>query len=99
MWFAAMGDWRQYPWFVNLVAKLLEGDRDVLSLLRKNPFPDKPPRYVRALLYEYHFTSPDERKRSGAWWKRTATGSYFPAVSLDNPGFRQILQSQGWLAE
>jgi hypothetical protein len=99
MWFAAMGDWRQYPWFVNFVAKLLEGDRDVISLLRRNPFPQKPPRYVRALLYEYHFTSPDERKRSGAWWKRTLTGPYFPAVSLDNPGFRQILQTQGWLAE
>ncbi|MBV9034359.1 MAG: lipase maturation factor family protein, partial [Acidobacteriaceae bacterium] len=99
MWFAAMGNYQNYPWFVNFVAKLLEGDQQVLSLLRENPFPDGPPRFVRARFYEYHFTTPEERKRTGAWWKRTEEGSYFPAVSLDTPGFRRILQSQGWLAE
>jgi hypothetical protein len=97
MWFAAMSNYQNYPWFLNFVAKLLEGDRDVLSLLRTNPFPNKPPRYVRALLYEYHFTTPDERKRTGAWWKRQLTGSYFPTVSLDNASFRQVLKAQGWL--
>ncbi len=97
MWFAAMSGYQDYPWFVNFVAKLLEGDRPVLSLLRKNPFPNQPPRYVRALLYEYHFTTPEERKRTGAWWSRTLTGGYFPAVSLDNPGFRQVLKIEGWL--
>ncbi|MBV9404703.1 MAG: lipase maturation factor family protein, partial [Acidobacteriaceae bacterium] len=61
------------------------------------PFPDKPPRYVRALLYEYHFTSPEERKRTGAWWTRTLTGDYFPPVSMDTPAFRRVLQSQGWM--
>ncbi len=99
MWFAAMSGYQDYPWFVNFVAKLLEGDKDVLSLLRSNPFPAQPPRYVRALLYEYHFTSPQERKQTHAWWKRTLTGSYFPTVSLQSPGFREILQSQGWLSE
>ncbi len=97
MWFAAMSSYQDYPWFVNFVAKLLEGDAAVLSLIRKNPFPDKPPRYVRALLYEYHFTTPEERKQTGAWWKRTLTGAYFPTVSLDNPAFRRVLQNQGWL--
>jgi len=97
MWFAAMSTYEDYPWFVNFEAKLLEGDRDVLSLLRKNPFPDRPPRYVRALRYEYHFTTPEERKRTGAWWTRSPTGPYFPAVSLETPGFRQALKSQGWL--
>ncbi|HEY3454477.1 MAG TPA: lipase maturation factor family protein, partial [Bryobacteraceae bacterium] len=70
MWFAAMSDYRDYPWFVNFVAKLLEGDAAVLSLLRENPFPDHPPSYVRATLYEYHFTTADERSRTGNWWKR-----------------------------
>lgn len=97
MWFAAMSSYQDYPWFVNFVAKLLEGDGPVLSLIRVNPFPGKPPRYVRALLYEYHFTTPEERKQTGAWWKRTLTGPYFPAVSLDNPAFRQVLRRQGWL--
>ncbi|MBV9302053.1 MAG: lipase maturation factor family protein [Acidobacteriaceae bacterium] len=98
MWFAAMSSYQDYPWFVNFVGKLLQNDAATLSLLRTNPFPQRPPRYVRALLYEYHFTSLEERKRTGAWWKRTLTRYYFPAVSLDTPGFRQILQEEGWLA-
>ncbi len=99
MWFAAMGDYQNYPWFVNFVAKLLQGDQQVLGLLRENPFGNGPPHFVRARLYEYHFTTPAERKRTGAWWKRTEAGQYFPAVSLDTPGFRRILQSEGWLSE
>ncbi len=97
MWFAAMSSYQDYPWFVNFMAKLLEGDPAVLSLLRSNPFPDKPPKYVRALQYEYHFTTPQEKKQTGSWWKRTLTGPYFPSVSLDNPSFRQVLKAQGWL--
>jgi hypothetical protein len=71
----------------------------VLSLLRVNPFPEKPPQYVRASLYEYHFTTPAEHRQTGLWWRRTFTGSYFPAVSLASPGFRQVLKMQGWLDE
>ncbi len=97
MWFAALASYQDHPWFVNFVAKLLEGDQDVLSLLRKNPFGDKPPTYVRAELYEYHFTTPDEHKRTGNWWTRTRAGGYFPAISLNSPGFRQVLKNQGWL--
>ncbi|MBV8829812.1 MAG: lipase maturation factor family protein [Acidobacteriaceae bacterium] len=97
MWFAAMSSYQDYPWFVNFVAKLLEGDTQVIGLLRENPFPKGPPHYVRAQLYEYHFTSPEERRKTGAWWKRTFTAPYFPAVSLDHPGFRKVLKSQGWL--
>jgi hypothetical protein len=97
MWFAAMSSYQDYPWFVNLIAKLLEGDPAVLGLLRTNPFPHRPPRYIRAELYEYHFTTPEEHRRTGLWWKRTFTGNYFPAISLSSPGFRRLLQDQGWL--
>ncbi len=97
MWFAAMSSYEDHPWFVNLVAKLLEGDREVIGLLRSNPFPGKPPRHVRAVLYEYRFTNPAERRKSGLLWKRELTGVYFPVVSLDMPAFRQVLRSQGWL--
>jgi hypothetical protein len=96
MWFAAMGRYINYPWFVNFAAKLLQGDRDVLGLLRSNPFPGPPPRCVRARIYEYHFTTPEERARTKAWWKRTLVGSWFPEVSLDTPGFRGILEQEGW---
>jgi hypothetical protein len=98
MWFAAFSSYSQHPWFVNLMAKLLEGDRAVLSLLRTNPFPDAPPHFIRARLFEYHFTTPAERARTHQWWKREYVQPYFPVVSLDNAGFRGILEQQGWLA-
>jgi hypothetical protein len=79
------------------MAKLLENDRPVLSLLKSNPFPDQAPKFVKADLYEYHFANPETRARTGAWWVRTYAGQYFPPVSLDNPSFRQILIEQGWM--
>ena len=84
MWFAAFSTPMQHPWFVSLIEKLLEGDKAILGLLRYNPFPDKPPKYVRALLYEYHFTTPEEKRRTGAIWSRKLVGVYFPPVSLRN---------------
>ena len=97
MWFAAMGSYSQHPWFVHFVEKLLVNDPGTLSLIRKNPFPDRPPHYVRAELYEYHFTTPAERRKTGEWWTRTWVGHYFPTVSLDTPGFRRVLEQAGWL--
>jgi Lipase maturation factor len=97
MWFAAMSTYEDYPWFVNFMAKLLQGDKDVVGLLRGNPFPDHPPKWIRAQLYEYHFTTLDEHRRTGDWWKRTYRQPYFPAVSLDSPGFRRVLKDQGWM--
>jgi Lipase maturation factor len=97
MWFAAMSQVGQEPWFVNFAAKLLTGDRAVLSLLEHNPFPDHPPRWVRARLYLYRFTTPEERRASGAWWKRELVGEWLPEVSLDTPGFRRLLEEQGWM--
>ena len=97
MWFAAMSSYYDYPWFVHFVAKLLEGDAATLSLLRTNPFPDEPPRFIRAELYEYRFTTPEEKKKTGRWWNRTLAGAYFPPVSLQTPGFRDMLDRLGWL--
>jgi hypothetical protein len=93
MWFAAMSDYRDNPWIVNLVAKLLVNDKPVLGLLAGNPFPDKPPRFVRAELYLYHFT---KSHADGAWWTRERVGSYLPPLSLDDASFRDLLKEQGW---
>jgi hypothetical protein len=89
MWFAAMSGYRENPWFLHFLAKLLEGDSATLGLLRTNPFPDKPPRYVRAQRYEYHFTTPAEHAASGLWWKRELVSPYVPPVSLDRQGLRE----------
>jgi hypothetical protein len=82
MWFAALSSPSQHPWFVSFLEKLLEGDKAVLGLLRYNPFPNAPPKFVRAVLYEYHFTTPEERRKSGVVWRRKLIGLYFPPVSL-----------------
>ncbi len=82
MWFAAMSEPSEHPWFMALLGKLLEGDRETLALLRTNPFPDHPPRWVRAVFYEYHFTSADERRTTGHWWTRREIGLYMPPVAL-----------------
>lgn len=83
MWFAALGgNWRSQRWFTRLCVRLLEGSEPVLQLLALNPFPETPPRYVRAILYTYSFTTPAERTRSGNWWKRELKGVYMPSISL-----------------
>lgn len=81
MWFAALGTYRTTPWFLNFALRLLEGSPDVLILLEKNPFPDEPPQYIRALLYEYRFADPRSRKASGNWWTRTLKGIYLPPTT------------------
>jgi predicted DCC family thiol-disulfide oxidoreductase YuxK len=84
MWFAALGNFQENPWFVNFMARLLEGSPEVLALLERNPFPVAPPRYVRALVYDYHFTDFAERHATGASWRRELKGMYFPDVSLND---------------
>ncbi len=87
MWFAALETPRENPWFIALIFRLLQGSHDVSGLLARNPFPDKPPRYMRAMFYRYRFTTVDELRRTGAWWKREELREYLPTVSLDQ--FRQ----------
>ena len=82
MWFAALGDCRQNPWFVNFCDRLRQGSPQVLALLDKNPFPDHPPRQIHASLYDYRFTDPAGRRAAGAWWKREFIGEYLPPISL-----------------
>jgi lipase maturation factor 1 len=82
MWFAALGTYENNPWFVRFVLRLLEGSEEVLALLEKNPFPAHPPRFIRAVLYQYTFTDLDERSATGYWWRRERQGLYLPEVSL-----------------
>ena len=85
MWFAALGNYQTDPWVLHFLARLLEGQPEVLGLLGHNPFPGAPPHYVRALIYDYRFTTPEERKTTGQWWERELQGSYVPPVSLQEP--------------
>jgi len=71
-----------HEWFVPLLRKLLEADRAVLRLLARDPFAGRPPRFVRALFYLYRFTTPKERRETGAWWWRELVGDYVPPIQL-----------------
>ena len=84
MWFAALGDYRNNPWILHVMARILEGSPEVLKFMRNNPFPKAAPRYVRATLYHYHFTTANERKSTGRCWSREVKGEYVPAVSIRN---------------
>jgi lipase maturation factor 1 len=84
MWFAALGSYRQNPWFVETVISLLHGKPEVTALFERNPFPQGPPRYVRATFYRYRFTTAQEHRETGAWWKRQELGEYLPSVSLED---------------
>ena len=92
MWFAAMPSPYYDPWFIRLLQRLLEADPATLALMKGNPFPAHPPRQVRALHYLYRFSTPEERRGSGLWWERQLVRTYFPAVSLSDPAFRELLQ-------
>ena len=82
MWFAALGNVRGNPWFVNFLVRLLEGEPNVLALLKNNPFPEKPPNFIRASVYDYTFTSFSEWKKTGAWWNCVYKGLYSPPIQL-----------------
>jgi len=82
MWFAAMSSPAYQEWFVPFLTKLLLADRATLALLRRDPFAGKPPRFVRARLYRYRFTTPRERGETGAWWRRELLGDYLRPVAL-----------------
>jgi hypothetical protein len=71
---------------VRLLERLLEGAPDVLALLAPSPFPSRPPRYVRALLYEYRMTDIEVRRRTGLWWERKLLGPFFPVATLASQG-------------
>lgn len=81
MWFAALGDYRENPWLINLMVRLLQGSPPVIGLLKTNPFADATPNFIRAVVYQYRFTSLAERRANGAWWTREYKGLYAPILS------------------
>ena len=95
MWFAAMSSPADYPWTVNLVWKLLHNEPGAVSLFASNPFPDQPPRYIRAVLYRYRFAEPGNDQ--GLYWHRDRVGLWLRAMSADDPELIQVLQSAGWI--
>jgi hypothetical protein len=84
MWFLPLSPIYGEGWFVPFLSALLRGDRAVLALLQRNPFPDAAPVYVRARLYLYRYSTWAERRRTGAWWVRTPAGNFVGPARLDS---------------
>ncbi len=94
MWFAALDPARARLWFFNFERCLLQNSSAVLALLGPNPFPKEPPKYIRAQLYEYHFTDRATRRTTGAWWRRELKGLYAPPLSLEDFRHAQALAAR-----
>lgn len=86
LWFASLGTWRDNTFVASTEERLLENDRDVLELFRRNPFPNAPPKQVRAVLWQYWFTSMAEKRATGNWWRREYLGTYAPTLIVDVDG-------------
>ena len=95
MWFVALSNYQQNPWLMNFCVRLLQGKPEVLRLLKRNPFPAAPPRFIRAVLYEYHFTDFAARRHTGAWWRREFKGLYSPTFSLREESEKQPANETG----
>ena len=92
LWFASLSTWRQEPIVPRTEQALLRGSPDVLLLFAGNPFPKAPPKQVRAVLWQYWFTTPQERRSSGMWWRREQLGLYAPTLERENDGRIGVLQ-------
>lgn len=86
LWFASLGSWREYPIVINTEVRLLSTDPDVLALFEGNPFPQEPPHQVRAVLWQYWFTTAAEKHKTGMWWRREFLGLYAPTLIRDTDG-------------
>jgi hypothetical protein len=86
LWFASLGSWRQYPIVPRTEELLLENDRAVLGLFAGNPFSGAPPRFVRAVLWQYWFSTPKEKAAQGVWWRRQLLGAYAPTLTRAGDG-------------
>jgi hypothetical protein len=92
LWFASLGDWRQDDIVPLTEERLLENNKDVLALFRGDPFSQVPPRYVRAVLWQYWFTTREQKRTTGNWWRRQLLGLYAPVLSRAPDGRFAVVQ-------
>jgi len=91
-WFASLGSWHEYPMVPNTIVRLLSNDKDVLHLFVENPFPEAPPHEIRTVLWQYWFTSMEEKRTTGMWWKRQLLGRYAPTLEKTQSGEIKVVE-------
>jgi hypothetical protein len=95
MWFASMASVNEYPWTLNLAWKLLHNDPGAVGLFASTPFPNQPPRYIRAVLYRYTYAQPGNPQ--GLWWNRERVSLWLPALSANDPRLIDYLRGVEWI--
>lgn len=93
LWFASLAPWRDSAIVPNTEVRLLQNDKDVLALFAGNPFASAPPKMVRAMLWQYWFTSESEKRATGNWWRRKLLGQYAPTVEIGEDGAPRTVQA------
>jgi hypothetical protein len=92
LWFASLGSWMQNAFVPRTEELLLHGDRDVLGLFAGNPFPGAPPKYVRAVIWQYWFSTPEQKREQGIWWTRQYLGTYAPTIMMRPDGRYSVVE-------
>jgi lipase maturation factor 1 len=92
LWFASLGSWREYPIVPNTEVLLLSNDKDVLGLFAGNPFSQGPPHQIRAVLWQYWFTTMSEKRATGMWWRRQLLGLYAPTLERGPDGGIRVVE-------
>jgi hypothetical protein len=92
LWFASLGTWRDNMFVVSAQERLLSNNKDVLSLFAGNPFANAPPKQVRAVIWQYWFTSMAEKRATGMWWTRKLLGLYAPTLQRLPDGKLGVVQ-------
>jgi hypothetical protein len=87
-----LGSWREHPIVPSTEERLLSNAPDVLALFAGNPFPNRPPQQVRAVIWQYWFTSLAEKRATGLWWQRQLLGLYAPTLALGPDGKIVVVQ-------
>lgn len=91
LWFASLGNWRENTFVLQVEKRLLAGEPDVLALFARNPFPEQPPRQVRAVLWQYWFSDWSEKRHQGVWWRREQIGLYAPTLEREADGKKLVI--------
>jgi lipase maturation factor 1 len=92
LWFASLGNWRQYPFVLQVEERLLSGEPGVLALFARDPFPGHPPEQIRVVLWQYWFTNWTQKREQGLWWRREQVGLYAPTLERTPNGKIAVLE-------
>lgn len=90
MWFLPFSRPEQSRWFMAFVDALLAGRRRVGALLERDPFPEEPPRWIKADLYVYRFA-----RGGDTTWERSWEATYLRPVHRDDAEFVKVLEAWG----